>query len=141
MDYILYKTGIYKFKPSAKSPDLKFEVESLVKVGLDEEHHIICKNCSNLVTTIECTIAVNGQHKNTFTNPAGVTYQIGCFSQADGSIVYGVPTVEFTWFGGFSWTYAFYSKCLAHLGWFYQSGSESFFGLILDRLRETIKTH
>ncbi len=86
-------------------------------------------------------ITIQGQHSHTFTNPAGILYTIGCFSKADGCIVHGMPTTEFTWFEGFRWSIALCGGCLIHLGWFYQSGSEAFFGMILDRLVESAPTH
>lgn len=109
--------------------------------GEHEEGRILCKACGNRITTVEHMIAVNGQHRHTFTNPAGVTFRVGCFSWADGCLTYGEPTLEFTWFAGFAWSLAFCSSCSTHLGWYYQAGAESFFGLIYDRLTESMQTH
>jgi hypothetical protein len=94
-----------------------------------------------MVTAPERIITVNGQHQHTFTNPAGLTYEIGCFSLAEGCVVHGEPTLEHTWFDGFSWNFSVCSSCLLHLGWFFQRGKESFFGLIIDRLADSAQTH
>jgi hypothetical protein len=48
--------------------------------------------------------------------------------------MYGEPTAEHSWFKDFTWSFTICSNCLVHLGWFYLGGSESFFGLIVDRL-------
>lgn len=109
--------------------------------SLYEEGSIICRNCGNSITSIEKIVSIHGAHKHTFTNPAGVIYAIGCFSSAEGCVVFGEPTNAFTWFDSFRWSFASCSKCLLHLGWFYQRNDNSFFGLILDNLVETSKTN
>ncbi len=67
---------------------------------------------------------------------SGIVFHIGCFGDAPGCRTTGVPTSEFTWFGGFAWSLALCGNCNAHLGWRYQGAQVSFFGLILDRLAE-----
>ena len=106
-----------------------------------EKESILCKNCKNEITTAEFTTVVNGQHAHIFKNPAGLTFHIACFSRAWGCVVYGIPTYEFTWFAGFSWCVALCSNCFTHLGWHYQSGGASFFGLILANLVKDFKIH
>lgn len=106
-----------------------------------EKESILCKICKNEITSAEYATSVNGQHAHILKNPAGITFHIGCYSQAWGCIVYGIPTYEFTWFAGFSWCVALCSHCFAHLGWYYQSGGESFYGLILANLVKDFKIH
>jgi len=108
----------------------------------DRAHHsIICKNCGHTITHVENMISINGHHHHTFVNRADIAFDIGCFSLAEGCMVFGTPTMEDTWFQGYAWSYAACSNCMIHLGWFYQGEARSFFGLILDRLSETIRTH
>lgn len=109
--------------------------------GFREEHVILCRECGNTITTPEYMIAVDGKHLHTFENPAGITYDISCYSSAEGCTVYGEPTPEHTWFEGFSWSFSLCSRCFSHLGWFYENGDEHFFGLIVDRLVDTTTTH
>jgi uncharacterized CHY-type Zn-finger protein len=104
-----------------------------------EKESILCKHCKNEITTVEHSAVVNGQHAHILKNPAGITFHIGCFSKAWGCIVYGIPTDEFTWFAGFSWCVALCAHCFTHLGWYYQSGGDSFFGLILANLAKGSK--
>jgi hypothetical protein len=85
--------------------------------------------------------AVSGSHQHVFTNPAGITYQICCFSSAGGCVIYGIPTAEFSWFSGYAWTIALCANCLLHVGWYYQSEKSCFFGLIPDHLIRKIKLH
>ena len=106
------------------------------KFGIDENKPIICANCSNLITTPESMISVDGEHTHAFTNPDGFTYEIGCFSAAEGCLVIGEPTEENTWFEGFRWNYSTCSNCNMHIGWYYENENENFFGLILDLLAD-----
>jgi hypothetical protein len=110
-------------------------------VGTGGQDAILCRVCGHKIATIDHMITINGEHKHTFTNPAGVSYTIGCFSAASGCFIYGTSTYEFTWFKGFSWRLALCANCLVHLGWHYQSSDAHFFGLILAHLIENTKTH
>ena len=118
--------------PDAAAP------ESGIKDRTEEEteKYFICAFCAHIITSPDDAIAVDGSVAHTFTNPAGVTFDIGCFREAPGCSTVGEPTGEFTWFPGFMWSYAVCSRCRAHMGWFYRSGASSFYGLILDNLRE-----
>jgi hypothetical protein len=115
--------------------------ESGVSSELNADDPILCRACGSRITSVAAMIAVSGSHRHRFTNPAGVTYQIGCFSAAEGCLVYGEPTQEHTWFKGYDWSFAFCQRCHHHLGWHYQSSGVSFFGLILDNLIEKTRTH
>jgi len=99
-----------------------------------QKKHILCKKCGNFITSDADSISSNGSHDHTFVNPMGLKFHIGCFSKTGGCYIMGVPTAEYTWFPGFSWSYVVCSKCQTHLGWHYQSGGGGFFGLILDQL-------
>ena len=127
-------------KSLENGPSSHIKIKTEKKFGLGEDHLIVCKNCGNVITTPERIISVNGEHTHTFTNTEGFAYEIGCFSVAEGCDVYGEPTLEHTWFNGFKWSYSACSSCLIHLGWHYESGEESFFGLILDLLADTKAT-
>ena len=107
----------------------------------EKEESIICKNCRNEITAVGYSIAVNGQHAHIFKNPLGITFHIGCFSKAWGCFIYGIPTCEATWFSGFTWCVAVCANCFTHLGWHYQSGRESFYGLIMANLLTNHKIH
>jgi hypothetical protein len=105
---------------------------------IKREHLILCRFCNNNITSPENIIEINGKHRHTFTNHAGNTFAIGCFSFAEGCLNYDEPTTEYTWFPGFSWCYAICASCYSHLGWYYVSPGSSFYGLILNNLIENI---
>ncbi len=121
------------------SPDVRTINE--IRFGPGEEHAIVCKNCGNTITNSKSIIAINGNNRHTFINPSGLTYQIACFSSANGCVVFQESIIEHTWFENFSWSLCICSNCLLHLGWFYRKEEQTFFGLILDLLEDITMTH
>lgn len=119
-------------KPAEGTPEPFSEDEA----DAAREKAIICRACGNVVTKPEEQIEIEGKSVHKFVNPAGIIYRIGCFRNARGCAVLGEPTREFTWFPGYSWSFAVCSNCLAHLGWRYTSGDSGFFGLVLDNISE-----
>ena len=101
-----------------------------------EEIPLICSRCSSAITTSKQAISVNGQHEHAFFNPTGIAFEIRCFRQAPGCQIQGRPTMEFSWFDGYSWQFAACNGCLAQLGWFFISAEkkDSFFGLMTNKL-------
>jgi len=97
---------------------------------------IFCKACGRTVTSRDQKISVQGEHYHTFFNPAGIVFEVGCFRQAPGCYVAGKPSSEFTWFAGHVWSFALCRNCRAHLGWFFDGGTVTFYGLILTNLIE-----
>ncbi len=110
------------------------QLEIIQSEESQNDEKIICKACQHPITSHENRIEVNGQHQHVFSNPIGVVYEIGCFSSTNGCVNKGVPTLEHSWFKGFAWRFVLCSNCYSHLGWFYQSENDSFYGLILDAL-------
>lgn len=94
------------------------------------EKAVLCKACRSLVTSLDTKLSINGKHEHTFFNPAGIVFEVRCFSKAPGCVEHGVPTSEFTWFPVYSWQYCLCSTCFEHLGWYYTSPTDSFYGLI-----------
>jgi hypothetical protein len=97
---------------------------------------LACAKCQNPVTDKAAMIAVNGLRTHVFTNPDGYRFRIGCFAKAHGLRGVGEPTLEYTWFAGFSWQVQVCSRCQEQLGWLYRSSDSSFYGLILTELLE-----
>lgn len=89
--------------------------------------------CGEPITSRAHQTTVAGSHVHHRTNPAGVTFEFGCFSAAPGVAVVGPATDEHSWFAGCVWSFALCGGCTEHLGWLFE-GAERFYGLILDRL-------
>ena len=101
----------------------------------DKEEYILCRQCRSIITSQTERIEVQGSHQHSFANPHGIVFEIGCFRNVKGCGHAGSFSTEFSWFKGFSWRIAVCIMCLTHLGWLFASqSSDSFHGLILDRL-------
>lgn len=103
------------------------------------ERRVYCARCRLPITTHQERISVNGAHEHNFTNPHGLHFHIGCFRDAPGCGTTGVATMEYTWFPGYAWRIAHCAQCETHLGWLFGSPTDSFYGLILDRLISAVR--
>ncbi|MBN2403856.1 MAG: hypothetical protein JXN64_15885 [Spirochaetes bacterium] len=133
-----YPVQMFKISPFKIAGLPEIESASDDESRTERGRLILCRFCSNIITSPENIIEIDGKHNYTFTNPAGNTFRIGCFSSAEGCLNYGEPSDEYTWFPGFTWCFAMCTGCYSHLGWFYESGMSSFYGLILNNLIENI---
>lgn len=97
---------------------------------IHEDKTVRCKSCEHDITKPSLAIQ---PHEHTFRNPAGFSFHLVCYSDAPGAADVGIPTAEYTWFAGYSWSFAICLKCQDHLGWWY-SGADRFVGLIATRL-------
>lgn len=111
------------------------------QLGLAEDRRerrgrqLLCAACGHRITTEATRIEMDGRHQHHCVNPHGYAFDIGCFAAAPGCRVCGAPTLEFTWFAGFAWSYALCGGCNELLGWRYDgSDGSSFYGLILNRI-------
>lgn len=99
----------------------------------EKEKRILCRFCLDPVTDNSQKTTSLGRFVHFRTNPAGFTFEFGCYSDAPGCSTVGEATTEHTWFPGHSWKLAVCRRCGEHLGWSFR-GDASFYGLILDRL-------
>ena len=93
----------------------------------------LCAWCLNHVTRDQNRFSYQGRDEFTFTNPAGLRFEIITFSPAPGCRPAGTPTLEHTWFAGHAWSFCHCQECGQHLGWFY-TGPQEFAGLIKNRI-------
>ena len=105
------------------------------KQATQRDPQLRCAECGLVITHPKERLAIQGGYEHDFSNPLGVSFHIGCFAKAPGCTQHGEPTLEWTWFAGFHWQVALCRQCRAHLGWFFHSVDNSFYGLILERLR------
>lgn len=103
----------------------------------DAERWLVCVACGHRVTSDAERIEVAGAHEHTFMNPHAFAYHLGCFGQAGGAVPRGPATTQFTWFPGYAWRLAHCGGCGRHLGWLFQADAQRFYGLILNRLKES----
>ena len=97
---------------------------------------IYCAMCSSVIGRVTDKIEINGAFDHHCTNPHGVSFHLGCFSQALGCALSGQRMAADTWFPGFRWRIASCGECQAHLGWYFdRAESDYFYGLILNRIQ------
>ncbi len=94
-----------------------------------------CRRCDHAITPASARVSRAGAHAHTRINPGGWVYQLGCFAEAPGCVATGPATTEATWFQGHAWRVALCGACGEHLGWRFEGPGDSFWGLILERLR------
>ncbi len=114
--------------------DAGIDIDEANERRQEGERALRCRQCNAPITTLKERTSRDGQHHHTVFNPAGIVYEIGCFSQAPGCVAPGTASREFTWFAGYRWRVAFCALCLEHLGWYFSGGDAAFFGLIFNRL-------
>ncbi len=125
---------LFRRTPGSNLEEMVETLEKKKEQPKKERGVLRCGHCKSVITESKFAVPIAGQHRHTFVNPSGIPYEIGCFSQAPGCFNTGEPTLEFTWFQGYTWCYSICKKCYTHMGWHYQSGDSHFFGLILNRL-------
>lgn len=122
-----------KFLLRAKG-DKDTGIKNDTQVKSQEEEYpdkeLLCARCNHLITSASRKIEVSGNHSHLLTNPAGEKFDLRCFSEAQGCETKGVPIPDFSWFAGYSWTFAFCSNCSIQSGWIYISPNDNFYGLI-----------
>ncbi len=109
------------------------QTRALPHAKVEKDERLFCSTCRHPVTHLNQRIAVGGGHEHRCINPQGIVYRIGCFREAS-CTADGEATLEYTWFRGYAWRIAWCAHCRAHLGWEFQSDSDCFRGLIVDRL-------
>jgi hypothetical protein len=102
--------------------------------SIQDEKVIVCASCNSHITDPTKQIIINQSFNHIFANPHGHVFEIGCFSQASGSVSSSISSNEFSWFVGFSWQICICRYCSGHLGWVFSSDTKHFFGLILEKL-------
>jgi hypothetical protein len=128
--------NLFIFQTINNISKIRIDPKSHDKEKIDDDNFLLCKFCRNIITSKNHSINIDEKHIHTFKNPMGLVFTIGSFSQAKGCLKIGEPTSQFTWFPGYEWSITLCNNCMIHLGWYYQSGSSGFFGLILDNLIE-----
>ena len=105
-------------------------------VRTEARRGLFCAACLGFITEPALSLEIGGAHLHTCTNPARLTFTIGCYSDAPGCRRSGRPIAEFTWFEGYCWRLALCAACGRHLGWHFRGSRDSFFGLIVRQLLE-----
>ncbi len=109
-------------------------LHTLAEAQTRPEDALRCSCCANPVTTLRQRISVAGAHMHRLYNPHGMGFDVACFREAWGAIPRGTATDYYTWFPGYTWQLVHCVDCGEHLGWYYQTDDEHFYGLIAHKL-------
>lgn len=101
----------------------------------ESQRPICCKSCGQVIAKrADRGAAVEGD-EHTFRNPAGYSFHVVVFGQAEGCKQVGAAVSQDSWFPGYCWQITLCRECETHLGWFFSGGeAASFYGLIATRL-------
>ena len=117
-------------------PEAAEVTEALPKPAADAM--VRCRACAHGLTCRSLAVQVAGAHEHTFRNPAGYSFHVLCYADAEGCLHIGTPTAEASWFAGFDWCFALCAECHQHVGWWYlprdPGTGVAFAGLIATRL-------
>jgi hypothetical protein len=116
--------------PALADPDLESQISPAPS---GPEGDWLCAWCLNLVANERDRFTYAGKNEFTFTNPAGLRFEIITFCETRACHQQGVPTLEHTWFPGHAWSYCQCGQCGQHLGWNF-TGQHHFAGLIKERI-------
>ncbi len=122
-----------EFDEELSSPRIDVAVDLELDTSTQVDDKIRCRNCSYLITRGRWAIEQSGVFEHRFRNPAGWSFQVGCYAKAPGTLPLGNATSDHSWFSGYLWRFAMCGKCGTHLGWWY-IGPDIFAGLIVTRL-------
>ncbi len=134
-------SGLYCLQRGKHTGDAVDHFQKIDSKGTDDtdkKKFLLCTNCHYPITRKIDRIEVNEKQQHVFANPHGYIFQIGCFAQASGCVIAGEETSYFSWFPGYTWRVALCGQCLTLLGWAFRSNDSQFFGLILDKLRQSV---
>ena len=82
--------------------------------------YFLCKRCRNKISIYNDIFAVSkGAVNVNYCNPAGYIHETLTVKKTFESAVKLVekPSIEFSWFPGYSWQIAICSQCYTHVGW------------------------
>ncbi|XP_055351224.1 protein cereblon-like [Paramacrobiotus metropolitanus] len=104
-----------------------------------------CFDCHTMVAAKEDGICMTREGLTTaYMNPGGLTQEIFTVKKVSPNIYFhGKPTLEFTWFPGYTWRHAACGTCHSHLGWRYDAvrkdmHPQQFFGLQREEVLPSI---
>ena len=99
-----------------------------------QKRGVYCKHCQAKISHPSHAIEIQGAYQHRFTNPEGMTFDIGLYNQAE-CLAVSEPIHEHSWFSGYAWQIVVCHQCRSHLGWSYSNKhSPNFYGLILNRI-------
>ena len=128
--------GLMLRRDSGDGPkrDEAADFHTAVATARQREDRLCCRGCGAWICNGRDAREMDGRHSHHFTNPHGLSFEVRCFDTAAGLRLEGEATAEYSWFPGYHWCVAVCATCLGHLGWYFESADDSFYGIIGPRL-------
>jgi len=117
-----------------KFDPLKQSSVSGIQKLINQKKAYYCSVCKKLKANEKDKCLRNGVFTHHFINPSNNHFHIVTLSSVHDISLHGAATDECTWFAGFSWQFCYCLTCETHLGWYFESSKNQFFGLILNLL-------
>lgn len=107
--------------------------------GADRARPIRCRRCDGELCDERAIFSpLGGPVRQLFVNPTGRACEVLTVRDASPIVLYGISTLEATWFAGCSWQLALCGRCAGHVGWRYEgavpSTAGAFFGLLCEAI-------
>lgn len=132
--YVFQQVEQIALRDRRRLPPADIKPESTRQLQAYSGQYILCASCQHLLSSRVPAISRQGTHEHTRINPAGVPFRFACFSQLEDVLILGEASHAHSWFLGYRWQYAMCRHCQQHLGWYFSSSSDCFYGLILNRI-------
>lgn len=111
----------------------KFGIDSFIN-----KNKFVCKICKNTISQQHCLFSIQGNTPyHTFYNPNHHRFDIMILSHCQSLLDLSPPSLEYTWFAGYTWVILCCASCYEHLGWRFENAEkhlQQFFGMIQDKL-------
>ncbi|MFC1834635.1 cereblon family protein [Thermodesulfobacteriota bacterium] len=96
-----------------------------------------CSHCGSFITDSEALSNINGAHRHSYVNPAGIRCNFMTFSGCENVIEHEELHLEHSWFPEYGWSFLMCRACYLHLGWKYESvaegvSPEGFYGVLVN---------
>ncbi len=103
---------------------------------------LVCRHCGAAISDSGALFPMGGDKlTHVFSNPYGKLHELVTARRAQGLILQGPASAEFTWFPGYVWEIAYCAGCRAHLGWQFtaergDTEPQRFYGLLVAEVVE-----
>ncbi|KAJ4822785.1 hypothetical protein Tsubulata_020512 [Turnera subulata] len=114
------------------------------EIGLLESLDLIqCKNCRSVIARRSDMLVMSTEGPlGAYVNPHGFVHEVMTLNKANGLVLIGRPSAEYSWFPGYAWTIANCSTCERQIGWRFTATKkklkpQSFWGIRSSQVADT----
>ncbi|MEW5852108.1 MAG: cereblon family protein [Myxococcota bacterium] len=108
--------------------------------GKPEDTSYVCARCGAFLARRSDQLTVDGKTLHERVNPVGFPHRFMTLTRCEAASPIDEPTTDFTWFEGCAWQVVLCAGCRVHLGWHFQGEGRSFWGVLVERMKEVSAT-